>query len=171
METASLSPGRVTVVSGRYLHGLFNGDHGEMNDDPYSVFVAQVAARARDRRIDLGLETDDVARRITEAGHKLIGSSVANWERGDLPLKHVGRLADALEMDWRELLGLVPGAERTVPADPLVGLRVAVDGLVDALQRGTDSVNERLAAIERLLSAATAPPRPKGRGTTAGGMG
>lgn len=167
MEAAISPPGRGTVISGLYLHGLFNGEHGEMQQDPYRAFVAQVAARARARRLELGLGEDEVARRVTDLGHRLKGSSLENWERGDLPLKHAGVLADALEMDWRELLGLVEGA--VVPSrDPLEELSDAVERLVLEVQKGRTAVAERLDAIDRRLTGTAGRARPTRRGNSGG---
>jgi transcriptional regulator with XRE-family HTH domain len=169
MSALSVSAPNVRFQSGPYLHRLLVGVNGEMNpDEVYPTFVAGVAARARERRLELGLETDDVARRVTAAGHKLKGSSVENWERGDLPLKHVGRLAEALEMPWQQLLGLAPAPVRV---DPLEQLAAVVGALVEAMETGTAQVFDRLEAIERRLPASAGRRRPKGGDTPAAGGG
>ena len=161
----STSAEAVRFSSGRYLHELLGGNHGEMDqDDPYLTFVAQVAARVRERRETEGWSRDELGRRLG-----VQGATVLKWEtvRGALPLKHAGRLAEALEIPWQQLLGLAPMPARV--RDPLEELANVVEGLAKVMESGTADVVARLVAIERRLLALDGGGLPRGGGKPASG--
>ena len=171
MTALSLSARPTRFQSGRYLNDLFDGpNNGEMNErDPYELLRQQVGRRVRERRLELGLTPDQLAAILTDKGHPMLGASVSNWEKGDVPLKHVGLLAKALDVPWEQLVGLAPGAAR--PSDPLSELAEAVDRLALRIASGSTMVEERLDAIENRLPPPPARSTPRGRGTSAGGTG